>query len=97
MTWLYLVVCTEISEILQQSSQPQIALGLAFALGETEVQSSRALRGRRLCQGSQLVATSLPLNHTLTLPPGMLMMARKVISHVSESFPEYMHLIFWEE
>lgn len=64
MTWLYLVVCIEVSEILQQASRPQIARGLTFLLGETEVGSSRALCGRRLCQGSQLVAKSLPLNHT---------------------------------
>lgn len=36
-------------------------------------------------------------NHSMTLPPGMFMAARKVISHVSRSFPEYVHLIFWEE
>lgn len=27
----------------------------------------------------------------------MFMTAQKVISHVSVSFPEYVHLIFWEE
>lgn len=36
-------------------------------------------------------------NHSMTLPPGMFTTAWKVISHVSMSFPEYVHLIFWEE
>lgn len=36
-------------------------------------------------------------NCSLTLPSGMFMAPRKVISHVRVSFPEYVHLIFWEE
>lgn len=36
-------------------------------------------------------------NHNMTLPPGMLTTAGKVISHVSMGFPEGVHLAFWEE
>lgn len=50
-----------------------------------------------MCQGSQLAAKFPSSNHSVTLPPGMFTAAQKIISHVSMSFPEYVHLIFWEE
>ena len=65
--------------------------------GETEAKHVGGLPQRRWCRGSRVAARFASSKRTMTLAPGMFMTARKVISHVSRSFPEHTHLRFWEE